>query len=558
VKPVDPRLWSRIGSARRYVLAIAGLGFVGALAILVQALVLARMLAPALLPGASSEDAFGWVGALVPVAVRSPGVGLVWLAGIIGVRIAVTWLTERAAHRAGSRVVSVLREDVIDHAAAMGPRWVASGRGVEVVALATTGLNGLMPYFVRYVPALLFAATVTPLALVLVLDLDLTSATIALVTLPLIPIFMVLIGRMTAARSERSLVAMQRLRGRMLDLISGLPTLRALGRSHGPAERVRELGDAHRVATMGALRVAFLSGLVLELLTTLSVALIAVSMGFRLAAGSIGLETALAVLILAPEVYLPLRNVGAHFHAASDGLAAAEAAFAHLDEPLPHRESVAAAPSLAGRTLVARGLGIETPDGSALAPASLTFRASPGEVVALVGANGEGKSTALMAMAGLLPPSRGTVGLAAATGAPAITLATAGGGADAGGGVDAGGGGVDAGGGVDSDGWSAQVAWVPQRPDLGPSARTLSLGQRQRLALERAFSSGRPVLLLDEPTAHLDPPARAEVASRARAAADGGAVVIIATHDDAIRAIADRVVTVSSSAAFRPATEVTP
>ena len=549
MKPVDPRLWSRIGSARRYVLAIAGLGVVGALAILVQALVLARMLAPALLPAASADDRLGWAGALVPVAVRSPGVGLVWLACIVAVRTAATWLTERAAHRAGSRVVSVLREDVIDHAAAMGPRWVASGRGVEVVALATTGLNGLMPYFVKYVPALIAAATITPLALILVLGLDVTSAAIALVTLPLVPIFMVLIGRMTATRSERSLAAMQRLRGRMLDLISGLPTLRALGRSRGPAERVRELGDAHRIATMGALRVAFLSGLVLELLTTLSVALIAVSMGFRLAAGDIGLETALAVLILAPEVYLPLRNVGSHFHAASDGLAAAAAAFALLDEPLPEPATAAAAPRLAGRTVVASGLGIETPDGSALAPAELTLRAAPGEVVALVGANGEGKSTALMALAGLLPPSRGTVGLARGDGSRGAD----GGSADARG-TDARGAKApevtlaSAEGGVETSGWSAQVAWVPQRPDLGPSGRALSLGQRQRLALERAFSSGRAVLLLDEPTAHLDPPARAEVADRARAAASAGAVVIIATHDDAIRAIADRVVTVASSA----------
>jgi ATP-binding cassette subfamily C protein CydD len=537
MKPVDPRLWSRIGSARRYVLAVAGLGVVAALTILLQALVLARVLAPALLPSASIADSFGWVGALVPVAGRSPAVGLLWLSTIIAVRVAVTWLTERAAHRAGARVVSVLREDVIDHAAAMGPRWVASGRGVGVVALATTGLAGLMPYFVRYVPALISAATITPLALILVLGLDVTSAIIALVTLPLIPIFMVLIGRMTAERSKRSLVAMQRLRGRMLDLISGLPTLRALGRSQGPAERVRELGDAHRIATMGALRIAFLSGLVLELLTTLSVALIAVSMGFRLAAGNIGLETALAVLILAPEVYLPLRNVGSHFHAASDGLAAAEAAFALLDEPLPNAESGLAAPNLAGRTLVVTELGIETPDGSILAPASLTFRASPGDVVALVGANGEGKSTALMALAGLLPPSRGTVGLAAQGSAPEITLASAEGG-------------------VDVQTWSAQVAWVPQRPDLGPSARNLSLGQRQRLALERAFSSGRAVLLLDEPTAHVDPTARAAVAKRARAAADAGAIVVIATHDDAIREVADRVIMVVSrgTVTSRPAT----
>jgi ATP-binding cassette subfamily C protein CydD len=464
----------------------------------------------------------------------------VWLGATIGVRVAVAWLTERTAHRAGSRVVSVLREDVVDHAAAMGPRWVASGRGVDVVTLATSGLDGLLPYFVRYLPALVSAATITPLALVLVLDLDLVSAIIAFVTLPLIPTFMVLIGKMTAARSARSLAAMQSLRGRVLDLISGIPTLRALGRSRGPADRVRELGDAHRRATMSSLRVAFLSGLVLELLTTLSVALIAVSMGFRLAAGDIGIETALAVLILAPEVYLPLRNVGSHFHAAADGLAAADAEFAHLAEPLPAEEARPPAPALAGRTLAARDLAVSTPDGSTFAPASLTFSASPGEVVALVGANGEGKSTALMALAGLLMPSRGVVALDAAGSAPAATLATADGG-------------------VDTAGWSAQVAWVPQRPDLGPSARTLSLGQRQRRALDRAFSSGRPVLLLDEPTAHLDPGARAEVAARARAAADSGAVVVIATHDDAIRAMADRVVAVSSrSGSSATAAEATP
>ncbi len=529
MKPVDPRLWSRIGPARRYILAIAGLGVVGAVAILMQALVLARMLAPALVPGGPAVDSFGWVGALVPISARMASTGAAWLGGIVAVRIAVAWLTERSAHRAGSRVVSVLREDVVDHAAAMGPRWVASGRGVEVVALATSGLDGLLPYFVRYLPALISAATITPLALLLVLDLDVTSAIIALVTLPLVPIFMVLIGKMTAARSERSLAAMQRLRGRVLDLISGLPTLRALGRSHGPADRVRELGDAHRRATMGSLRVAFLSGMVLELLTTLSVALIAVSMGFRLAAGDIGIEIALAVLILAPEVYLPLRNVGSHFHAASDGLAAAGGAFAHLAEPLPVHESRPPAPPLAGRTLVAHNLGLETPDGGSLAPASLTFSAPPGEVIALIGANGEGKSTALMALAGLLAPSRGTVGLAASGSASATILAKADGG-------------------VDTEGWSAQVAWVPQRPDLGPRARTLSLGQRQRLALERAFSSDRPILLLDEPTAHLDRPARDEVAARALAAADAGAVVVIATHDEAVTAIAHRVVAVTSRA----------
>ncbi len=528
MRPVDPRLLARVGPARRYVIGVAALAVAGAATVLVQALVLARLLAPALVPG-TVGDGLGIVGSLVPVAVRKPEVGLWWLAAIISIRVVVSWASERVAHRAGARVVSYLREDLLAHAGGMGPRWIASGTGVEVVSTATRGLDGLLPYFVRYLPTLLAAATVTPLALLLVLGLDTTSAIIALVTLPLVPIFMVLIGRMTSARSERSLATMRRLSARVLDLISGLPTLRGLGRAHGLAARVAELGDAHRRATMGTLRVAFLSGLVLELATTLSVALIAVSMGFRLAAGSIGIEVALAVLILAPEVYLPLRNVGTHFHASADGLAAADAVFALLDEPLPSHAG-SAAPRLAGRSLRVTGLGVATPDGATLAPSALGFTASPGEVVALVGPNGEGKSTALLAIAGLLPPTAGEVVLDRVPGAPRVVLA-------------------DAAGGVDADDWAAQVAWVPQRPDLGPEGRELSLGQRQRRALERAFASGRAVLLLDEPTAHLDPEARAAVSARIRRAADDGALVIVATHDDAVRAVADRAIAVTSKAA---------
>ncbi|SEI99176.1 ABC transporter ATP-binding protein/permease [Demequina mangrovi] len=524
MKPLDPRLISRIGPARRYILVTAGLGFLTALLILAQALLLARLLTPVLSPVELADDGLHWWGRLVPEGARTLATGLAWLATVVLARTAVSWLQERLAHRAGVRVISQLREMVVDHVASRGPRWDAGGRTAQVATLVTRGLDDLLPYFVRYLPQLALALTVTPVMIVVVLGLDWLSAVIVVATLPLVPIFMILVGLVTQERSERHLEAMQRLGARTLDLIEGLPTLKALGREQGPAARVRELGDAQRRATMGSLRVAFLSGMVLELLTTLAVAIVAVTMGFRLVAGGIGIETALAVIVLAPEVYLPLRNVGMHFHASADGLAAADAAFTLLDEPdaVPARASLGAAPDPRGRAIEVVGLSVATPDGARLAPADLSFTAAPGVLTVLRGPNGEGKSTALLALTGLLAPSAGTV---AVGDAPVLSAEAA----------------------VDEASWLAHVAWVPQRPDLGPAGRTLSLGQRQRQALSRAFDSGRPVVLLDEPTAHLDRASRAEIVASMRALADAGATVVVATHEDDVLAAADAVVEVTAA-----------
>ncbi|WP_062314678.1 ABC transporter ATP-binding protein/permease [Demequina rhizosphaerae] len=526
MKPLDPRLVRRIGPARRHILVTAGLGFVTALLILVQALVIARLLAPVLSPVPLADDGLHWWGRIVPEGARTLATGLTVLAAVVAARTAVAWLQERLAHRAGVRVISQLREMVVDHVATRGPRWSAGGRTAEVATLVTRGLDDLLPYFVRYLPQLALAVTVTPVMLVVVLGLDWLSAVIVLVTLPLVPMFMILVGLVTQERSAKHLEAMQRLGARTLDLIEGLPTLKALGRERGPAARVRELGDAQRRATMGSLRVAFLSGMVLELLTTLAVAIVAVTMGFRLIAGEIGIETALAVLVLAPEVYLPLRNVGTHFHASADGLAAADAAFTLLDEkdPARARRSLGAAPDVRGRAIEVTGLAVATPDGTRLAPAALGLVAAPGAVTALRGPNGEGKSTALLALTGLLAPDAGTV---AVGGDPVLTDDAA----------------------VDEASWLAQVAWVPQRPDLGPAGRTLSLGQRQRRALDRAFDSGRPLVLLDEPTSHLDRASRAEVIARMRALADAGATVVVATHEAEVLEAADAVVEVTAARA---------
>jgi ATP-binding cassette subfamily C protein CydD len=518
MRPLDPRLIARIGPARRYVLVTAVLGVCTAVLVLLQALVIARVLSPILAPAPLTEDGLGWLGAIVPESVRELPTAVGWLAGIIALRVAVMWLQERQAHRAGTRVVSELREAVVEHAATLGLRWAASGRAADVTTLVTRGLDNLLPYFVRYVPQLFLAVTVTPIMVVVVLGLDLTSALIVIVTLPLVPIFMILIGLATQSRSTKHLVAMQRLGTQTLDLIAGIPTLRGLGRANGPAPRVRALGEAHRRATMSSLRVAFLSGMVLELLTTLSVALVAVSMGFRLADGAIGIETALAVLVLAPEVYLPLRNVGTHFHASADGIAAADAAFDFLEERTDDRPRTGPAPSLVGTPLSLTGFGVLATEGR-LAPADLTFTALPGTVTVLVGPNGEGKSTALAALAGLIPPDAGV----AAAGDVTLGSATAA---------------------VDDDSWARQCAWVPQRPDLGPAGREMSLGQRQRVALSRAFESDRPVLLLDEPTAHLDRAGRAEVIAAILAAAAAGRTVVVTTHEQEVREAATALVEV--------------
>jgi ATP-binding cassette subfamily C protein CydD len=374
---------------------------------------------------------------------------------------------------------------------------------------------------------------------------------------------MVLVGRLTAGRSEAGLATMQRLGAQVLDLLAGLPTLRAFGRERGPAARVHVLGDAHRRATMGTLRVAFLSGMVLELLTTLAVALVAVAIGLRLVDGELDLVTGLAVLVLAPEVFWPLRQVGAQFHAAADGVAAAEQAFAVLDEPAPVAGTTPA-PDLATTTLHLRSVGVRT--GDALTPAALDLTLAPGSVVALVGPSGAGKSTAVELLLGLLRPDEGDVALVS-LGSPPVDLAD-----------------------VDLPSYWRQVAWLPQRPVLepgtiasvvgGPDAAAreaaaaltgldvvvaaapdgwgtvlgrggagLSLGQRQRVALTRALLTDASLVILDEPTAHLDDAGEQVVLAAVRRLRDEGRTVLLVAHRASLAACADTVVSVRAGTA---------
>ncbi len=541
MRPLDPRLLRHARAARGYVALTAALGVLTAALVVAQALLLAHALGGAVSDGATLD-------------VLGPTVA--WLAAVVAVRAMVTAVQERFAHRAATRAVGELREQVVTHAVALGPRWLASGEGPSVVTLATRGLDALEPYFVRYLPQLVLAATVTPGVLLVVLGLDWVSAAILVVVLPLVPIFMVLVGRLTQGRSEQGLASMQRLGSQVLDLLAGLPTLRAHGRERGPGARVQALGDAHRRATMGTLRIAFLSGMVLELLTTLSVALVAVGIGLRLVEGDLDLVTGIAVLVLAPEVFLPLRQVGVQFHAAADGVAAAGQAFAVLETPAP-APGTTPAPDLRRATLRLSGVGVRTASGST--PADLDLVVRPGTVVALTGPSGAGKTTALEIVLGLLRPDEGRATI------DGVDLAE-----------------------IDTASLWSQVSWLPQRPVLEPgtiaelvggdertrqeaAARTgldavlrtlpggwsttlgrggegLSLGQRQRVALTRALVVRTPLVVLDEPTAHLDAAGEQVVLDTVHELRAAGRTVLLVAHRPSLVAAADDVVRVRSAA----------
>lgn len=556
MKPLDPRLLRHARAARGYLALTASLGIVTAGLVIAQAVLLAQVLAAAAHDGAGLPDLLPRVG---------------WLAAVVAARTVVTAVQERFAHRAATRAVAELREQVVARAAELGPRWLAEGEGARVVTLATRGLEALEPYFVRYLPQLVLSATVTPATLVVILGLDWVSAAIAAGTLPLVPIFMVLIGQLTQGRSDRGLRVMQRLGSQVLDLVAGLTTLRAFGRERGPAARVQALGDAHRRATMGTLRIAFLSGMVLELLTTLSVALIAVGIGLRLVYGQLDLETGLAVLVLAPEVYLPLRQVGAQFHASTDGVAAADQVFAVLETPVPGRGEQPA-PDLRAAAVRLRDVSVRAPGRDLLAPAGLDLTVAPGRTVAVTGPSGAGKSTTVDLLLGLLRPDRGAVEVVDPDGR-ATPLAD-----------------------LDPQTYWRQVAWLPQRPvlepgsvgrlvagaedaELTPAARAdrdraaaltgldavvaglpdgwrtelgrggagLSVGQRQRVALTRALLSEAPLVVLDEPTAHLDAAGEQVVLDTVRALRAASRTVVLVAHRPSLVALADDVVTVRSA-----------
>ncbi|NNG37225.1 thiol reductant ABC exporter subunit CydD [Nakamurella aerolata] len=586
MRSVEPALLRRAPAVRSLLVGSGLVAAIGTVAVIGQSWALARLLATAL---AGTLDSASVLSAALPGAGLSTGTTMMILAGCVLVRVVTAWAGERMAGRAAADAAGQLRAEVLNALARGQSRYRSAAASTRHQVLLTSGLDGMQAYLSRYLPALVQAALI-PLAVLLVLVLvDPLSALIVLVTLPLIPLFMALIGWFTQRETAASLRRAETLSGRFADVVAGLPDLVVLGRVKALATAVGDAAERYRTATLATLRIAFLSAMALELLATLSTALVAVTVGLRLVHGGIAVDVALLVLLLAPEAYLALRSVGTRFHAAADGVAAVTAATELLDRaPMPagERTDVAAPPAL--RT---SKVGLTFPDGRRLALPDVSVPA--GAITVVRGASGSGKSTLLNLLARLdladtgrtettLPAKRGS-----GAGGPAGEWPGERVDEQAGQWIDL----AD----VSGEQWWAQVGWCGQRlpgddsgtlrelllagrggsteptperwqrvldgcaltdvvaelPDgldtrLGRGVRELSTGQRRRVALAAAVLSDRPLVLLDEPTEALDADTENHVV-QALPAMVAGRTVVITSHRPALESAADQLIDLSSA-----------
>jgi ATP-binding cassette subfamily C protein CydCD len=536
MRPNDPRLRAQLSVARRPLAVVVAAGVLGAVLLIAQTYAVTGLLISAIRHTGSVS---GWALAVVAVFAGRAVVGVV---------------SDVAGARAAGVVGADLRRRVVG--AILRGRSGSSG---SLSALATRGVSAAEPYLTRYVPALVLACVLPVMVLAVIVWTDPLSGLIVGLTLPLIPIFGVLVGLATRDQAASQWRAMSALAGHFLDVMKGLPTLVAFGRATAQSRVIATITDRYRRRTLETLKIAFASSAVLELVATISVALVAVIIGVRLAAGSVDLQTALVVLLLAPEAYWPLRRVGTEFHAAAEGTATLEATAdcVGLDTPSPSGSGG----STNARELQLGDVSVTYPgrERPALAPVSATVPARG--ITAIVGPSGCGKSTLLATIAGLHETYAGTVELDGQT--PAA-----------------------------GDEWRRRFAYLPQRPvfvsgtiadnlrlgspeatesdlwhvlkrvaladrvadlpgglgaDLAEDGRSLSAGERARLALARVVLSDRPWVLLDEPTAHLDPDTERIIADTVTDLARDRAVVLVA-HRQALIDIADQVITLPAKA----------
>jgi thiol reductant ABC exporter CydD subunit len=546
MRALDPRLLRYARSTRTFLYVSVALGALAALLIVAQAWLLAEVVAGAF---AGGKDL---------TALQTP---LMALLCVVLARAVIAWAGELAASSSSAAAKSQLRGALLERVAQVGLDSSRRERTGELATLATRGIDALDGWFSLYLPQVLLAVIVPLTVLVAIFTGDWISGAIVALTIPLIPLFMALVGASTRERMDLQVRTLQRLAGHFLDVVAGLPTLKVFGRSKAQATSIRQISERYRTTALSTLRITFLSSLILELVATVSVALVAVGIGLRLMSGQLSLRTALFVLVLAPEAYLPLRKLGANYHASAEGMAAAEQVFAVLQRPLGARGTRTDIPDPATHGLALEGVRVAYPGRGAPALDGVSLSVGPGEVLALEGPSGCGKSSLLGVLLGFLTPERGTVRVGE------VDLAE-----------------------LDLDAWRSQIAWVPQRPHLfastiaenvrigrggaskeeilgacsrvgldelvarlpagvetalGERGAGLSAGERQRIALARAFLRDAPLLLLDEPTANLDGETEEQVVKAVGGLCRGRTVVLVA-HRPALLDLADRVVTLGA------------
>ena len=541
MRALDPRLLRRTGAARVALGVDVVLGLAATACVLGQAVVVAALVA-----GAFDRRPVAEQGRLLAV-----------LVGLVVARAALAGSVESVGRWAAGRVMSELRRALVRHRLSGAGSGAGGGdapgdpvESGEIATAAVAGVDALEVYLARYLPQVVLAVAVPVAVLVVTLATDPTSAAIMLVTLPAIPVLMALVGRFGEERARARWQALSRLSNHVLDVVRGLPTLRAYNRAEAQADLVGASAEQYRLTTMQVLRVSFLSGAVLDLAATIGTALVAVTLGVRVIDSDLGLQAALTVLLLTPELYAPIRSLGAQYHASVDGLAAAERILDLLGPDVPAAEPAGRCPDW--REIRLTGVTVERPGRAGPVLPELDLRLRRGEVVALVGPSGVGKSTVAAVLLGLCRPDRGGVTV------DGRDLGT-----------------------LDPDWWHRQAGWLPQRPTMfrgtirdnialadprasaervaeaarlagvaefvgelrlgydtriGAGGRGLSAGEQRRVALARALLRDAPLLVLDEPTANLDPETAAVVTDAIGRVAAGRAVLVIEHRPDLVPA----------------------
>ena len=540
--PLDRRLLREAPAIKRFLIGAFILAALSAVLVIVWAELIGRIVTRVFLSGGDLASISSLLGLLV---------------GIAALRACVGWALETSGQATSRQVRGRLRRCALEQVFRARPGGLGDLRTGEVATSVTSGLDALDPYFSRFLPQLVLAAAVAPAILVWVAFRDPVSALIMALTLPLIPLFAVLIGRAAEARTKRRLQALSLLSAHFLDVVRGLATLRAYRRGRAQVNAIAGTSEQFREETMGTLRIAFLSALALELAATMSIALIAAVIGIRLVNGSAELAPSFAVLVLAPELYLPLRAIAAQFHASADGLAATRRVFELIDLAPAVATSAAAfvAPDPRLATIRLEKVGFDYESRGAPVLAGFDCEIRPGERLLLSGESGAGKTTLLALLMRFADPQQGRISV----------------------------GGVDLRE-LDPDEWRRRIAWLPQDPRLpagsiaealrfaapgasserlwaaleaagcaalvnalpdgletrvGEGGRRLSSGERRRIALARALVREAPLLVLDEPTAHLD----ASTAVQIRLALERltrGQTIVIASHDASLLSLAER------------------